>query len=604
MAVLNPPEGPVPSQPAPVDAARRPWLTWAIIVIVLGVGGAYALKGTGLKSWIRDHTIGKPARPPKPIPSVGIAETTPVDCDGNVPVDVTLRLQIDGRTGPVDPATFRPNMVTIIRTRDRVKLDADSRLSEDGSSFILKPKQPLERDTCYSVYVTAGMKTLGNDKQKPADVKNFSMAFTTEGSLDKSIRFEQVKLPSAQKVGFTCVTIAPDGRLWAGSDDGRIFRFEIAPDGTLLSPQVITSLQEANGGPRLISGFCFDPKAPKEQPVIYVNHGVAAFENVPDFSGKMTRMSGPNLEVVEDLLVGVPRSFRDHLNLQPSFGPDGAIYYSQGSNSAFGAPDNFWGQRPERPLTAVITRVDLSKITPGKPVDITTPDGGGKYDPYAPDAPVTIYAYGVRLAYDLLWHSNGHLYVPVNGSSSGGNSPELRDKDGKVIVPGINNIPLSEHDWLLRITPGKYYGHPNPTHGYYILNGANPTDGGDWAEVAQYPVGTMPDPRYDPPVHDFGKHVSANGILEYKSDAFGGKLKGMLVVCRYNVDSDLIFIGLDEKGDIDRFMVKIEGTGNFSSPLDVCENPKTGALYVAEYGARCITLLRPIDPNRGISRSD
>lgn len=597
MSVPNLPQASVPS-PAPVDVKRRPAWHWIVLIVILAVAGAYAAKGTGLKSWIRDHTIGKPVRPPKPILAVGIAETTPTDCDGNVPLDVTIRLQIDDRTGPIDPATFRPNMVTIVRSRDRVTLDADSSIEAGGRAFLLKPKRPLDKDTCYSVYITAGMKTLGNDKQKPADIKNFSMAFTTEGSLDPSVRFEQVKLTSAQKVGFTCVTIAPDGRLWAGSDDGRIFRFPIAPDGTLLPPQVITSLQQANGGPRLISGFCFDPNAPKDQPVIYVNHGFAAFENVPDFSGKMTRMSGPDLEVVEDILVGVPRSFRDHLNLQPSFGPDGAIYYSQGSNSAFGAPDNFWGQRPERPLTAVIVRVDVSKITPGKPLDITTPDGGGKYDPMAPGAPVTIYAYGVRLAYDLLWHSNGHLYAPVNGSSSGGNSPEGKG------VPGIKNIPLSEHDWLLRIIPGKYYGHPNPTHGYFILNGGNPTDGGDWAEVAQYPVGTMPDPDYVPPVHDFGKHVSANGILEYQSDTFGGKLKGMLVVCRYNVDSDLIFIGVDQKGDVNRFMVKIPGTGDLSSPLDVCENPKTGALYVAEYGARCITLLRPIDPSRGVARND
>ncbi len=45
-------------------------------------------------------------------------------------------------------------------------------------------------------------------------------------------------------------------------------------------------------------------------------------------------------------------------------------------------------------------------------------EAGGSYDPYDPGAALTIYATGVRNAYDLLWHSNGRLYVPVNGSGN------------------------------------------------------------------------------------------------------------------------------------------------------------------------------------------
>ena len=37
---------------------------------------------------------------------------------------------------------------------------------------------------------------------------------------------------------------------------------------------------------------------------------------------------------------------------------------------------------------------------------------GGTYDPYAAGAPLTLYATGVRNAFDLVWHSNGHLYAP------------------------------------------------------------------------------------------------------------------------------------------------------------------------------------------------
>jgi glucose/arabinose dehydrogenase len=575
----------------PFRFLRRHWRETLVITLVLVGLFAWWAQGRGIKYRVMKAVFGEQKRP-VPVLNIAIADTVPVDCDGNVPLDTTIRISLEDRGGPIDPATFRPEMVSIVRSRDQQVLPAASSIDADGITLVLDPNDPLEPDHCYSVYVTTGLKTV-----KGIKVKNFSMAFTTEGSLDKSIRFEKVKLPVAQDVGFTAVQMAPDGRLWAGTEDGRIFRFAVSADNTLSEPQVITSLQEHSGGPRLISGFCFDPQAPATAPVIYVNHGVAAFKDVPDFTGKMTRMSGPNLEKVEDILVGVPRSFGDHLNLQPVFGPDGAIYYSQGSNSAFGAPDETWGWRPERLLTAVIARVDLAKLPPGQPLDVTTADGGGTYDPRAPGAAVTVYAKGVRLAYDLVWHSDGRLYVPVNGSSSGGNSPAGKG------APALTKIPLSEHDWLLRIEPGKYYGHPNPTWDHYVLNGGNPTAGGDWAEVAQYPVGTLPDPEYVPPIHDFGKHVSANGVLEYKSPVFGGKLQGMLVVCRYNVGSDLIFIGLDEKGDVNRYMVGMEGTGDLSSPLDVTEDVRTGAMYVAEYGARCITLIRPVKADRTIANT-
>jgi len=122
-------------------------------------------------------------------------------------------------------------------------------------------------------------------------------------------------------------------------------------------------------------------------------------------------------------VINLPRSVRDHMTNQPCFGPDGALYFPQGSNSASGAPDKDWGFRPERGLSGSILRLDTRRVTPGNPIDARTPDGGGKYDPKAPGAPLTIYAEGVRLAYDLLWADDGNLYAPTNGSSAGGNTP-------------------------------------------------------------------------------------------------------------------------------------------------------------------------------------
>jgi len=71
------------------------------------------------------------------------------------------------------------------------------------------------------------------------------------------------------------------------------------------------------------------------------------------------------------------------------------------------------------------------------------------------------------------------------------------------------------------------------------MNGGNPTNGVDPAEVvkqvtstgrvyAGYVVGTQPDSKYRGFAYDFGWNRSPNGIIEYKSDTFGGALKNKI----------------------------------------------------------------------------
>src|SRR3954451_19536641 len=177
------------------------------------------------------------------------------------------------------------------------------------------------------------------------------------------------------------------------------------------------------------------------------------------------------------------------------FGPDGNLYFNQGAMASLGQPDAIWGNRAEHPLTANILKLNVSKLG-STPLNVKTKDGGGSYDPFAAGAPLTIFAQGVRNAYDLVWHSNGNLYAPTNGSAAGGNTP----LDPKQPGTKLTNVRDTEHDWLFRIPAGGggYYGHPNPTLGHYILNGGNPTSGADKYEEPSYPVGTKPDPNWRP----------------------------------------------------------------------------------------------------------
>ncbi len=131
--------------------------------------------------------------------------------------------------------------------------------------------------------------------------------------------------------------------------------------------------------------------------------------------------------------------------------------------------------------------------------------------------------------------------------------------------------------------------------------GGNPTREVDPQEIKSYPVGTDPQANFSPPAFDFGYSVSPNGLTEYKGNAFGGKLNGKILVTRYSGGKDIIVLTPGADGSIVEATTGIEGFTQFSDPLDIVQHPTNGNLYVAEYGGRQITLLRPNE--KGVSRS-
>jgi hypothetical protein len=561
--------------------ARRPLFRRTLLACLILVGGigtlAYVAKGTGIKSRIA-WAIGFQPRPARFSPR--IARTFPES--GQVGVDSTPAIRVTFRASdPIDPASVHRRSVFLVRTHDQMPIELSPRLL-DESTIELLPTSPLQPHTQYNVFVTPAVRDRAS---RPATAGVFS--FTTAGACDPDLAFERVALQNTSGQSYTSLNVGPDAKLYATTVDGRILRFDIRPDGTLGDPQTIDSLIRNAGGPRLLIGLCFDPKSPPDRPVVYVTHSHFAFENAPDFSGKLTRLSGADLADAQDVVVNLPRSVGDHTTNQPGFGPDGAIYFPQASNTAFGDADDTWGDRPERQLNASILRLDTNRLPVALPIDVRTADAGGSYRPGSVDAPLTVFASGVRLAYDLVWHSNGSLYVPTNGSSSGGNAPASLD------VQALRAISTAEDDWLFRIVPGRYHGHPNPAAGKFILNGGNPTDRWDFAESVQYPVGTRPDPDWNPPVEVLGQHISANGVIEYSGNACKGKLDRRLLICRYSRGNDILVLTLGTDGRVVDRQFDIPGLGGFDNPLDVAQDRTTGNLYVCDFGRQVIYLCKP-----------
>ena len=550
----------------------------------------------------------KPGTPPAASTRPSIASVSPGRSVTGVSRDAFVSAQLNLTAGGIRSDTLTSSTVRLYRKNadgTRSLVPANIGTSGAGDVIILTPSTLLAKSTGYTFEVTSGLKDVAGNS-----FNSFSSSFTTGttgGEVDTSFSFDQVDLPTAAGERFTTLKVGPDRRLYAGTVNGRIFRFSIRSDGTLGSPQVLDALLRANGGnKRLLTGFTFDPASTASNPILWVTHGQYRFGLNPagtvdqdkyadDWTGKIskiTNLGGSNTGTVADVVKGLPRSVRDHLTNQPSFGPDGALYIPQGSNSATGAPDVGWGNRPERLLSGAILRLDPSKVPAGTSINVKTQDGG-TYNPSSTGAPLTIYAKGVRNAYDLVWTADGKLYAPTNGSAKGGNTPA---GDG---VRGLTNVG-AQHDFLFQILKGGYYGHPNALRGDYVLNGGyTPENGVGPNEVPEYGAATPPDSQYKGYVHDFGTNVSPNGAIEYRNTShFGGRLAGKLLVTRYSGPDDVVVLTRDSSGAIVRSQANVAGLGGLVDPLDIVEDRQTGFLYVSEYSERDatqrrITLLRP-----------
>lgn len=532
---------------------------------------------------------------------------TNIDPNGFIAADVYLPTPGAG----INDATLTSSTVRLYRTSDGALVSATLNTSGAGDAIVLQPNAALSPNTKYTFEVNAGLQDTAGQSFYP-----YTATFTTGNAMtngDSGIAFDKVGLSTAMNQSFSSVTVGPDHRLYATTLSGHIFRFDINADGTLGTPLVINTVRQRNGGARFITGLAFDPASTADNPIVWITHGQAAYTDATDWTGKISRLAGANLQFYTDMVVGLPRSIRDHLTNQLTFGPGGKLYFTQGSNSAYGAPDNAWGLRNEHLLNAAVLVADPRALSRRAeqglgPLNVQT-DDGGTYDPFSPSAPLAIYATGVRNAYDLVWHSNGQLYVPTNGSAAGGSAPgtpagSFSYTTNRIdfatngaytgpAVPGIDRVDFAEDDNLFRVVQGGYYGHPNPSRGEFALNGGNPTSGVDPTDVISYPVGTLPDRNYRGSAFSFGKNVSPDGIIEYKSGTFGGKLKGKLLVVRYSGGDDVVAITLDAQGNVTDSQEGIGGVSHLVDPLDLVEDTTNGNVYVVEFGAGRITLLRP-----------
>ena len=369
----------------------------------------------------------------------------------------------------------------------------------------------------------------------------------------------------------------PDNRLYVAELFGTIRAFELDKSGqTVLSEQIIDAVTASNGGSRLLLGLAVDPESTPDRVILWAGHSDGSVNNGQENSGKVSRIEGPSFLVAEDVIVGLPRAIANHALNNIEFGPDGRLYLAMGGNTGAGAANSAtteFGNRPEQPLSAAVLVADVNDASfQGQ---CATPIGQFGV-PFSCD--VQVLASGLRNSYDVAWHRNGQLYATDNGLGVVGTVPPTTTPPCTAFGNPAQDNPGPQPDLLLRIEPGKYYGHPNPYRNECVFK-----DG-----TFQ---GATPLPNYEPPMFVLGQNLSANSILEYTGDAFFSKLMGELLISNFSRGDNITRTRLTPDGMA--VVASMNLVSGFSDPLPLAQDP-SGTLYVGELNANRVAVLQPL----------
>jgi glucose/arabinose dehydrogenase len=234
---------------------------------------------------------------------------------------------------------------------------------------------------------------------------------------------------------------------------------------------------------------------------------------------------------VTELVTGLP-GLGDHQTNHPVVGPDGRLYWGQGSATNMGVvgADNFgyeWlashpgvcdvpaqdvelvGRNYEvpnvlgNPLTSVQSGafVPFGTSTTAGQVVSGAPKANGAILSCMPDGTdLRVVAWGLRNPYGLAFAPDGRLFATEHGS----------DERGARFIVG-------DPDDLYEIHDGAWYGWPDFASGIR-LDDPHWGDGGKGREPV---LARFPDPDPPKPITSFESHAAANGLDFSRDEAFG-----------------------------------------------------------------------------------
>jgi glucose/arabinose dehydrogenase len=363
----------------------------------------------------------------------------------------------------------------------------------------------------------------------------------------------------------TSLAFGPDGRLYVAAFD-QIKALTLSPDGLSVTATETIATSQTN-----LLGIAFDPTDSPSAPVtVYASRQNTGATG--SYQGVISKFTAPSW-TRSDVITGLPYSapYTNHQTNGIAFDSFGKLYIAQGSNTDAGLQGPNY---PETPLSAAILVADIhaqgfngtitySPSTP--PTNDNVNQTGGD---------VSVFAAGTRNPYDLVVHSNGLIYATDNGAAGPNTS----------ISCTMSGTGVSNSDELNLIESGNYYGFPNRNRGRTDTRQCTyhaPEEGNGAGFTA--PISILP------------AHCSCDGITEYTSSAFAGKLLGDLIIAEWSF-GNVVRADLAPDGRSVASITTI--ASGLSQPLDVTMNP-AGILYVAELSGNRITYLAPTVPVGG-----
>jgi IPT/TIG domain len=191
--------------------------------------------------------------------------------------------------------TYSPTR-TIVYFGESTLTGADVTVHNSTTISVLSPHIPISIPV--QVSVTTPLAS--------SDAKLFTYTSSTP------ILFKTTKLMDITQP--TSVEFGPDGKLYIGSLKGALAKVMLSPDFTSVVAVVSAIVQPD----RAILGIAFDPlDAGIVNPPVYISssflfHGEAFSSSGTAINGKISRIHGANLDIVEDVITGLPVCDLDH----------------------------------------------------------------------------------------------------------------------------------------------------------------------------------------------------------------------------------------------------------------------------------------------------
>jgi glucose/arabinose dehydrogenase len=322
--------------------------------------------------------------------------------------------------------------------------------------------------------------------------------------------------------GPTAMAFDSRGRLFVGTLSGKILiLLDNNDDGRM--DQVKTF---AAGVPQPL-GLEFRP-----------NGDLYATSNVVNGPGRIVRLrdlDGDDRADEQTIIVDNLPSQGDHQTDRLKFGPDGMLYFGQGSSTDNGAA--IGGRPAEGPLNATILRIDVDNPA------------------------INVIATGLRNPFGMAFHpDNGALFATDGGS-------------GEVCQSGNCGEDLAPPEEVNWVVPGGNYGFPQ-------CEGSPTADRPGCAGVR-------------PPLIQYPRHLTPTSLAFYTGPQ-AGEFKNQLLLTLYknlpnaeNYGGDLRRLVIE--GDADTgfrlrdagFIMIFEPIDPFDGPVETAIDPISGDIYVA-----------------------